>query len=230
MGALVGRVANRIAGAKFTLDGHSYQLTANNGPNCLHGEIGGWMPGVANAEHWGALGHLQMSRWACMLPEFPALAPAALLHPPAGGTVGYDKVEWTAERQDSERGQAVRLTYTSPDGEEASHAARPPASHHSHPAASRLLCLCALVPQLLVAVFPPHGQLDKQGTVCIANSCILGLQCTGLLRTCVCWLQGFPGTVQVAVTYTLTDGNELITEMHAVTGVCEYDLDGISSA
>lgn len=99
MGALVGRVANRVAGAKFTLDGQTYQLAANNGPNCLH-----------------------------------------------GGKIGYDKVEWAAERQDSERGQAVRLTYTSPDGEE-----------------------------------------------------------------------GFPGTVQVAVTYTLTDSNELITEMHAVT-------------
>ena len=32
-------------------------------------------------------------------------------------------------------------------------------------------------------------------------------------------MQGFPGTVQVAVTYTLTDSNELITEMHAVTGL-----------
>ena len=31
-------------------------------------------------------------------------------------------------------------------------------------------------------------------------------------------LQGFPGRVQVRVTYTLTEANELITEMHAVTG------------
>ncbi len=37
MGALVGRVANRIANASFALDGESYQLAANNGPNCLHG-------------------------------------------------------------------------------------------------------------------------------------------------------------------------------------------------
>lgn len=37
MGALVGRYANRIGGAKFTLDGREYPLLANNGPNALHG-------------------------------------------------------------------------------------------------------------------------------------------------------------------------------------------------
>lgn len=98
-GALVGRVANRIANARFSLDGHTYELAANNGPNTLH-----------------------------------------------GGKVGYDKVEWQAQREDGIRGQAVRLTYTSADGEE-----------------------------------------------------------------------GFPGTVHVSVTYTLTEASELITEMHATT-------------
>ncbi|KAL4447516.1 hypothetical protein ABPG75_004735 [Micractinium tetrahymenae] len=99
MGALVGRVANRIANASFTLDGETYRLAANNGPNCLH-----------------------------------------------GGKVGFDKVEWAAQRQDSDRGQAVRFTYTSQDGEE-----------------------------------------------------------------------GFPGTLHVAVTYTLTEENELVAEMSATT-------------
>lgn len=37
MGALVGRYANRIGGAKFTLNGREYPLLANNGPNALHG-------------------------------------------------------------------------------------------------------------------------------------------------------------------------------------------------
>ena len=37
MGALIGRYANRIAGARFTLDGREHELTANDGPNCLHG-------------------------------------------------------------------------------------------------------------------------------------------------------------------------------------------------
>jgi aldose 1-epimerase len=36
-GAITGRVANRIAGAKFTLDGKEYKLAANDGPNSLHG-------------------------------------------------------------------------------------------------------------------------------------------------------------------------------------------------
>src|ERR1051325_9634190 len=32
-GATVGRVANRVARGKFTLDGHEYKLAVNNGPN-----------------------------------------------------------------------------------------------------------------------------------------------------------------------------------------------------
>ncbi len=39
-GALVGRVANRIAGASFTLDGVSYQVVANEKNNSLHGGVG----------------------------------------------------------------------------------------------------------------------------------------------------------------------------------------------
>merc|ERR1719422_11210 len=41
MGAVVGRVANRIADAKFVLDGQEYTLAKNNGPNALHGGIVG---------------------------------------------------------------------------------------------------------------------------------------------------------------------------------------------
>ena len=36
-GATVGRFANRIAGGRFAVDGHRYQVPANNGPNALHG-------------------------------------------------------------------------------------------------------------------------------------------------------------------------------------------------
>jgi aldose 1-epimerase len=69
-GAAVGRVANRVAGAKFSLDGKDYTLAVNNGPNSLH-----------------------------------------------GGTKGFDKVVWKAEELPGPD-PAVRFTYRSPDGEE----------------------------------------------------------------------------------------------------------------
>ncbi|RLK07206.1 aldose epimerase family protein [Ruegeria conchae] len=37
LGAIVGRVANRISGAKFDLEGASFELNANEGKNTLHG-------------------------------------------------------------------------------------------------------------------------------------------------------------------------------------------------
>ena len=37
MGAFIGRYANRIGQAKFTLEGREYRLAANSGPNSLHG-------------------------------------------------------------------------------------------------------------------------------------------------------------------------------------------------
>jgi aldose 1-epimerase len=37
LGQLVGRYGNRIGGAAFELDGKQYKLSANNGPNTLHG-------------------------------------------------------------------------------------------------------------------------------------------------------------------------------------------------
>jgi aldose 1-epimerase len=98
-GATVGRVANRIGGAKFSLDGKDYKLAANNGPNTLH-----------------------------------------------GGLKGFDKVLWKAEDVSSPAGPAVKFTYTSPDGEE-----------------------------------------------------------------------GFPGTLSVAVTYTVTDQSELKIDYKATT-------------
>jgi len=36
-GAVIGRFANRIGGAKFTLEGKTYHLAANAGPNNIHG-------------------------------------------------------------------------------------------------------------------------------------------------------------------------------------------------
>jgi aldose 1-epimerase len=70
-GATIGRYANRIGGASFTLDGVRYDLPANDGPNTLHGGPGGF----------------------------------------------HTKV-WDAVAVHGKRGPGVRLTYTSPDGEE----------------------------------------------------------------------------------------------------------------
>lgn len=41
-GSSVGRVANRIAGGRFLLDGVEYRVPCNNGPNALHGGPGGF--------------------------------------------------------------------------------------------------------------------------------------------------------------------------------------------
>jgi len=37
LGAIIGRTANRIREGRFTLEGTTYQLPVNNGPNCNHG-------------------------------------------------------------------------------------------------------------------------------------------------------------------------------------------------
>ena len=49
-GALIGRYANRIAGGQFTLDGKTYKIPQNDGPNALHGGTKGFDKVVWNAK------------------------------------------------------------------------------------------------------------------------------------------------------------------------------------
>lgn len=70
-GNITGRYANRIADGQFELNGVTYQLATNNGPNHLH-----------------------------------------------GGDFGFDKRIWAAEEIDDGTNVGLRLSYTSPDGEE----------------------------------------------------------------------------------------------------------------
>jgi aldose 1-epimerase len=53
-GATAGRVANRIAGAKFELNGDTYSLAANNGPNTLHGGLEGFNKKVWQSEPYSS--------------------------------------------------------------------------------------------------------------------------------------------------------------------------------
>jgi aldose 1-epimerase len=99
-GCTVGRYANRIGNARFTLDGRTYTLLANNGKNHLHG----------------------------------------------GGPLAFAKVVWQAEPFANAAGRGVVFTHTSADGEE-----------------------------------------------------------------------GYPGTMKVKVTYTLTDDNELRLDYEATS-------------
>jgi aldose 1-epimerase len=67
LGCLVGRYANRIGNASFDLDGKHYTLSANNGPNTLHGGPTGfcrrvWTAKVVSGKDGDALELTYVSR------------------------------------------------------------------------------------------------------------------------------------------------------------------------
>lgn len=93
-GALIGRYGNRIGGAKFTLDGTTYKLSANDNGNSLHGGKKGYDKVV-----WGAA-------------PLPGDSSLELTYRSADGEEGYPgnlsvKVVYTLTADN-----AVRIDYT----------------------------------------------------------------------------------------------------------------------
>src|SRR5581483_411998 len=72
LGAICGRVANRIRDARFTLRGVTYHLDANDPPHHLHGGARGWY----------------RAAWA-VAPDQPGPAVLALHHRSPEGDAGY---------------------------------------------------------------------------------------------------------------------------------------------
>lgn len=72
-GVTVGRYANRIAGARFTLDGETYQLPANDGANSLHGGGAGFDKAI----------------WRVVSVESGPTARVVLAHLSPAGDAGY---------------------------------------------------------------------------------------------------------------------------------------------
>ncbi len=95
-GAIAGRVANRIAAGRFTLDGKTYQLAINNGPNHLHGGTVGF-----DKKLWRAVGGEIKPEFATML--FAYESPDGEENYPGKLSV---EVEYTLTQNDE-----VRITY-----------------------------------------------------------------------------------------------------------------------
>jgi aldose 1-epimerase len=89
-GAVVGRYANRIAHARFTLDGVPHHLAANEGENCLHGGVDGF-----HRRLWTVLEHSDTSLTLELVsPDgdqgFPGTLTARTRYSVSGGTVTID--------------------------------------------------------------------------------------------------------------------------------------------
>jgi len=120
-GAIIGRYANRIANASFSLNGTTYKLDANNGTNTLHGGYLGWNTTVwtPSTSTTGQSVSLQLTE------DFPAgegclasLSPGCTGFPaPVAATVTYTltrdnqlKINYQAVNQSSSLATVVNLT------------------------------------------------------------------------------------------------------------------------
>jgi aldose 1-epimerase len=105
-GGLIGRVANRIARARFTLDGKAYRLFPNDGNNTLHGTCRGnlfsFPPYARGPATLRAVIGSHLSSYCC-----------------PGGHRGFSKVVWTVkEHVGGGSSPSITLYYHSFDGEQ----------------------------------------------------------------------------------------------------------------
>lgn len=82
-GATIGRVANRIAGGRFRLEGREHTLATNNGPNHLHGGMRGFDKRVWKAQTVPAAGGVAVKftyRSADMEEGYPGALTATVVY------------------------------------------------------------------------------------------------------------------------------------------------------
>lgn len=77
MGDTIGRYANRIGGAAFTLDGETYHIFKNDGENCLHGGKEGFQKKVWEAQPKEG-GHVDSIRFHYFSPDMEENFPGNL--------------------------------------------------------------------------------------------------------------------------------------------------------
>jgi aldose 1-epimerase len=87
-GAIIGRYGNRIGGAKFTLEGNTYTLDANNNGNTLHGGFQGFDKQVWDAEPFDGPGVVGLK-----LTRTSADGEGCITHPACTGFPGNLDVE-----------------------------------------------------------------------------------------------------------------------------------------
>ncbi|KAF2429494.1 bifunctional protein GAL10 [Tothia fuscella] len=106
-GETVGRVANRISGAKINnLNGKSYTLFANNGPNSLHGGNIGWGKRVFRGPEYVQRGGKDAVRFSHLSPDgdegYPGTVELKIWYTSSieklnGGSVSILNIEYEAE-------------------------------------------------------------------------------------------------------------------------------------